>query len=242
MSHACAATVPGDAYEMQELRRRINEGEDAAALVQACDNMHTCAGMLKMFFRELTEPVLSFAMYDECILASSAMGAPSETTDTSTLKALLARLPPGHFEVLRCLMLFLGQVVRYTPESKMTVGNTAAVFAPNLLRSEEESIDQLADTVHVVNLVAVMIQLADRVFDVPGPSSAVQPAAAAAPPSAGVGRPETVPPRPAETQAEHVAPVEHSKLGQNSKWYFVNAKHQQEGPVRHTPRCLARTW
>ena len=72
------------------------------------------------------------------------MGGPSESTDTTELSALLTRLPPGYFDVLRCLMLFLGQVVRYTAESKMNVGNTAAVFAPNLLRSDSVSINMLA--------------------------------------------------------------------------------------------------
>ena len=93
---ATADAVPGDAYEMRELRRQINEGGDAAALVQACDNMHSVAGMLKMFFRELAEPVLTFALYDECIRCSAAMGGPSESTDTADLSALLARLPPGY--------------------------------------------------------------------------------------------------------------------------------------------------
>ena len=181
--------VPGDAAEMQELRRLINEGGDAASLIQACDNLHSVAGLLKMFYRELSEPLLSFGLYDECIRISAQVGAPSETTDVAPLRTLLRKLPPGHFEVLRCLMLFLGQVVRYTSTSKMNVGNTAAVFAPNLLRAQEETIDQLADTVHVVNMIAVLIQLADRVFDVPGPSSQPPPqqqppptAAAAAPP------------------------------------------------------------
>ena len=162
---ATAAAVPGDAYEMRELRRQINEGSDAATLVQACDNMHSVAGMLKMFFRELAEPVLTFALYDECIRCSSAMGGPSESTDTAELTALLARLPPEYappahstarlssrsptrpprppthpsrayvtcvcryFDVLRCLMLFLGQVVRYTPVSKVPPARFARLCA-----------------------------------------------------------------------------------------------------------------
>jgi len=259
LKHEGIFRVPGDAYEMRELRRQINEGSDAATLVQACDNMHSVAGMLKMFFRELAEPVLTFALYDECIRCSSAMGGPSESTDTAELTALLARLPPEYFDVLRCLMLFLGQVVRYTPVSKMTVGNTAAVFAPNLLRSESESIDQLADTVHVVNIVAVMIQLADRVFDVPGPSGDAQPPAAAvapsadsAPPvasspaggacsaagpalSAGASRSLAVgEPEPATNEAGADTP------GEPEKWYYVNSEHQQEGPVRTHPLSLQR--
>ena len=35
------------------------------------------------------------------------------------------------------------EVVSFTPESKMTVGNTAAVFAPNLLRPEHETLEHL---------------------------------------------------------------------------------------------------
>ena len=141
----------------------------------------------------------------------------------------------------------------------MTVGNTAAVFAPNLLRSESESIDQLADTVHVVNIVAVMIQLADRVFDVPGPSGDAQPPAAAvapsadsAPPvasspaggacsaagpalSAGASRSLAVgEPEPATNEAGADTP------GEPEKWYYVNSEHQQEGPVRTHPLSLQR--
>eukprot|EP00964_Phaeocystis_antarctica_P077301 scaffold47941_cov54-Phaeocystis_antarctica.AAC.5 len=67
LKHEGIFRVPGDAWEMRDMRRRINEGADAAALVQACDNMHSVAGMLKMFFRELAEPVLTFDLYDDLI-------------------------------------------------------------------------------------------------------------------------------------------------------------------------------
>jgi len=46
----------------------------------------------------------------------------------------------------------------------MTVGNTAAVFAPNLLRPQVETLDQLRDTAHVVNLVALLLALATPLF------------------------------------------------------------------------------
>ena len=206
--------VPGDAWEMKEMRRQINEGADAAALVQACDDLHSIAGMLKMFFRELSEPVLTYELYDDLIRCSAAMDGPMEAADTTELAALIQRIPPGNFDLLRCLMLFLGQAVHYTSESKMNVSNTAAVFAPNLMRSDSVSINLLADTVHVVNITACLIQHADHIFDVAGLSDDAPPPAAAHPPLAT-----------AEPTADEAAAAE------PATWYYANAEHQQEGPV-----------
>ena len=206
--------VPGDAWEMREMRRQINERADAAALVQACDDMHSVAGMLKMFFRELSEPVLTYELYDDLIRCSAAMNGPMEAADTTELAALIKRIPPGNFDLLRCLMLFLGQAVHYTSESKMNVNNTAAVFAPNLLRSDNVSINLLADTVHVVNVTACLIQHADHIFDVAGLSDDAPPPAAA---------------HPSLAQAEPTA--DEAAAAEPATWYYANAEHQQEGPV-----------
>ena len=46
----------------------------------------------------------------------------------------------------------------------MTVGNTAAVFAPNLLRPEVDTLEHLADTAHVVNLMIVLIGRCPDIF------------------------------------------------------------------------------
>ena len=144
----------------------------------------------------------------------------------------------------------------------MNVGNTAAVFAPNLLRSDSVSINMLADTVHVVNITACLIQHADRVFDVAGPSGdAPPPAAARAPPTdpaahvatgaggagsaggacstggagsaaerAALGAGEAEPATD-EVGAAAAAPVAAEPAGAG-QWYYANAEHQQEGPVR----------
>lgn len=110
---------------------------------------------------------------------------------------------------------------------QMTVGNTAAVFAPNLLRSEHDGIDQLADTVHVVNLVAIMIQLADTVFDVARPTSEPSGAAAAAFPL--VAGPVLLQPAPQPSSAS-------SKCLQSPRASLKQASSSdlstQEGPLR----------
>ena len=158
--------VPGDSTEMQGLRGRINAGDDATELLRSCGNPHSVAGLLKMFYREIRPPLLGFSLYDEFIACSARLGAPSadKEPDCSELHALLQQLPPGHLELLSHLVAFLVEVVRFTPESKMTAGNTAAVFAPNLLRPEHETLEHLADTAHIVNLIACFITHAPRIF------------------------------------------------------------------------------
>jgi hypothetical protein len=157
--------VPGDSTEMRDLREALNLGADANVELRKCDNVHSVAGLLKMFFRDLPEPILTFDLYDELIAASATLGSPSFNTDLTALQRLLQRLPTGHMQLLRHLMLFLARVASHTAESKMNVANTAAVFAPNLVRPRVESIEQLTDTVHIVNLVAFMISDPHRVFE-----------------------------------------------------------------------------
>ena len=137
---------------------------------------------------------------------------------------------------------------RTSGSPQMTVSNTAAVFAPNLLRSDSESIDQLADTVHVVNIVAVMIQLADRVFGVSGSTGDAQPTAAALVPpvdSEACGAAEQAPSAasrsPAVGKAEPTTRAGADTPGKPQQWYYVSSKHQQVGPVRAHPPCLQRT-
>jgi hypothetical protein len=156
--------VPGDATEMRELRDAMNQGRDPLVVLSQCQNVHSVAGMLKMFYRELSPPLLSFALYDDLISASSRIGAPDEDADLSELMGLLRRLPQGNQDSLCHLFGFLVEVTQNASESKMTVGNTAAVFAPNLLRPERETLQHLADTGHVVNLIATMIAKYEQIF------------------------------------------------------------------------------
>jgi len=157
--------VPGDATEMQELRRRINTGDDPVGVLHGCASPHSVAGILKFFYREIRPPLLSFSLYDDFIAYASRIGTPCcDDFDARELRALLRRLPAGHEALLAHLVSFLNEVVQFTSESKMTIGNIAAVFAPNLLRPEHETLEHLADTAHIVNLTAVFITHARAIF------------------------------------------------------------------------------
>ena len=64
--------LAGSASEIKTARTMIDEGGRIRDLVQwahNCKSMHSVAGLLKAYFRELPEPLLTFELYD-CFIAS----------------------------------------------------------------------------------------------------------------------------------------------------------------------------
>lgn len=135
----------------------------------------------------------------------------------------------------------------------MNVGNTAAVFAPNLLRSEEASMEQLQDTVHIVNLVGQLISNAQRVFQIAGApldhltnSGSVSPVAGGQISSRGnsassaecsgryrlssVGSSISLDNQSTTQQVAAAAAVTSSEPT-GKPWYYLNSSHEQQGPV-----------
>ena len=234
--------VPGEASEMKELRDMLNQGGDPAGILRSCTNPHSIAGLLKMFYRELTPPLLTFELYDDFIACATRLGSPTAATvDTGEISALLERLPSGHAHVLSHLVGFLGEVVELTSENKMTVGNTAAVFAPNLLRPKHETFEQLADAGHVVNLISFLIGQRAALFGLPDPRAA--PPLQAMPSAAGSSRDVSArlssatesseaPPANNATRAEQAAAIELSDDSSSmGRWYWLTANHDQQGPA-----------
>jgi len=238
--------VPGDQTEMRGLRQLLNQGGDTEQVLSNCQNLHSIAGLLKMYFRELRPPLLTFELYDDFIQCSADLGAPSAVGDVSALRDLLSRLPEGHGPLLRHLIEFLAEVVGHGGESRMTAGNTAAVFAPNLLRPELETLEHLADTAHIVNLITTLILNHRRVFGSEMSSRASF--EAAVPRSASTDQAiylSTQPSRSGHASDSQPALMSSGSQGcaaaagegsepsevEPRSWYYLSQDHQQQGPV-----------
>lgn len=88
---------------------------------------HVPACCFKLFLRELRQPVIPDALYDECIKAAESAAA---------AEAVVSKLPETNRNLLLTLVSFLVDLA--APENvqvtKMPVSNLAVVFAPCLLR------------------------------------------------------------------------------------------------------------
>ncbi|CAH2266915.1 jg8820 [Pararge aegeria aegeria] len=117
--------VSADVDEVNALKAKIDNWElpDASMLTDA----HAPASLLKLWYRELYEPLIPDALYGACVAAGC---------DFAACTRALQRLPSLNRLVLTYLISFLQQfsAPEVVSQTKMDSANLAMVFAPNCLR------------------------------------------------------------------------------------------------------------
>lgn len=117
--------VNGSNVRMQRMEHSISQGLP----IESTAVVHDLTGVLKHFLRELPTPLLSHWLYPVFIQAYQL--SPAERPRAILLLVLL--LPKVHIDMIQYLMALMNAIVTY-PGSKMSAGNLAAIFAPNILR------------------------------------------------------------------------------------------------------------
>ena len=91
---------------------------------------HSVAGCLKAFFRELSEPLFVFAIYDDLVHCAGI----SNTNDRLTaLWKIVNAMPKPHVENLRYLIKFFAKLASNSEINKMSAQNLAIAIAPSLI-------------------------------------------------------------------------------------------------------------
>uniref|UniRef100_A0A672IAG8 GEM interacting protein n=1 Tax=Salarias fasciatus TaxID=181472 RepID=A0A672IAG8_SALFA len=137
---------------------------------------HDITSILKHFFKELPEPLLTFELYNDFIAVGKVIQLLSErdssanTTETVDiicgLQKLLEKLPSYCYSTLQLLICHL-QKVAENSENKMSPCNLGIVFGPTLLRpvvSTDMSMVALMETGYQAALVEFLITHHDKVF------------------------------------------------------------------------------
>jgi hypothetical protein len=152
--------VSGDNKAMQELRQQFDEGlykteeQIKAALLQYKE--HTIAGMVKMWFRDLPEPLLTFDHYDMFL---AAHGVPQDTTRLCLIKKVLRFLPSTNLHVLRTITEFLHLLTIFEDSNRMNAESLSIIFAPNLLRPRGGNLLEMKrDTPQSIGLMRTLIE------------------------------------------------------------------------------------
>jgi len=117
----------GRVVEVKELKDKYKKNEKVNLTTHG---VHEIAGLLKQYFRDLTDPLCTYENYD---LLIAAVGTPDARVQLETVKRVLDELPLGNRVLLRYLVAFLVKICEHEKENKMTPENVAIVFAPNLL-------------------------------------------------------------------------------------------------------------
>lgn len=154
--------LPGQANLVKELQDAFDCGEKPS--FDCNTDVHTVASLLKLYLRELPEPVIPFHKYEEFLGCAKLLGKDDEM-GMKELRKLVESLPPVNYNLLKYICRFLDEVQSYSGVNKMSVQNLATVFGPNILRPKvEDPVAIMEGTVLVQQLMAVLIGRHDVLF------------------------------------------------------------------------------
>ena len=122
--------VPGDGDSVSELKLRIDRGYYT---LDGISDPHVLASLMKLWLRELCDPLVPEEMYNECITSSK---------DPEACVHIVERLPTINRRVVLFVVSFLQLFLedRVQNATKMTPANLALVMAPNLLRCTSDAL------------------------------------------------------------------------------------------------------
>ncbi|XP_071385502.1 rho GTPase-activating protein 24 isoform X2 [Centroberyx affinis] len=154
--------LPGQANLVKELQDAFDCGEKPS--FDCNTDVHTVASLMKLYLRELPEPVIPFSKYEE-FLACTKLLSKDDGVGMKELRRLVESLPPVNYNLLKYICRFLDEVQSYSGVNKMSVQNLATVFGPNILRPKiEDPVAIMEGTVLVQQLMAVLIGRHDVLF------------------------------------------------------------------------------
>lgn len=96
-------------------------------------SIHVLTGVLKSFFREMPEPLMTFELYDDFLWASTT----SDPQDRiHAIHSHITKLPRAHFDLLERLSFHLARVAQHEQSNRMSANSLAIVMAPCVLRTD----------------------------------------------------------------------------------------------------------
>ncbi|XP_076836950.1 rho GTPase-activating protein 24 isoform X2 [Brachyhypopomus gauderio] len=151
----------GQATLVKELQEAFDAGEKPSF---DSTDVHTVASLLKLYLRELPEPLVPFSRYQEFLLCGKKMPSDREQ-GLMELKNLLHELPVANFNLLKYICQFLNEVQSYSSTNKMSIQNLATVFGPNILRPKAEDPESIiGGTAVVQHLMSELIREHSKLF------------------------------------------------------------------------------
>ncbi|XP_026829342.1 unconventional myosin-IXb isoform X2 [Ooceraea biroi] len=146
----------GVSSKVKELKMKMDEG-DLGKVDFENYQVHVLSSVLKSFFRDMPEPLLTYEYYDDFLHAAN-LTDPHDRI--STLFAILKKLPKPNYDLMERLIVHLARVARHEEDNRMSPSALAIVFAPCILRTNRTlpAQDSLQDVGRQTRCVETIVQ------------------------------------------------------------------------------------
>ncbi|XP_006627634.2 active breakpoint cluster region-related protein [Lepisosteus oculatus] len=148
--------ISGAASDLQALRTAFNTNlRDALSRLRAVD-VNAVSGILKLYFRELPEPLIPSDLFQSF---AQALDMPDPKGRINHMLSLLDSCPDVNRNTFLFLLHHLKRVAEKQEINKMTLLNLATVFGPSLLRPPPMVLGQAGPQVDISQEVVVQVQV-----------------------------------------------------------------------------------
>uniref|UniRef100_A0A6I8NHI5 Rho GTPase-activating protein 12 n=1 Tax=Ornithorhynchus anatinus TaxID=9258 RepID=A0A6I8NHI5_ORNAN len=152
--------VSGNLAVIQKLRFAVNHDEKLDLNDGKWEDIHVITGALKMFFRELPEPLFTFNHFNDFVNAIKQ----EPRQRAGAVKDLIKQLPKPNQDTMQVLFRHLKRVVENGEKNRMTYQSVAIVFGPTLLKPEKETGNIAVHTVYQNQIVELILLELSNIF------------------------------------------------------------------------------
>ncbi|XP_059182851.1 rho GTPase-activating protein 12b isoform X3 [Centropristis striata] len=153
--------VSGNLAVIQKLRFAVNHDEKVDLNDSKWEDIHVTTGALKMFFRELPEPLFTYGSFDDFV---EAIKCSDYKQRLNSIKDLIKKLPKPNHDTMQVLFKHLRRVIDHGEANRMTTQSVAIVFGPTLLRPETETGNIAVHMVYQNQIVELILLEYESIF------------------------------------------------------------------------------
>nr|XP_055243833.1 rho GTPase-activating protein 27 isoform X6 [Gorilla gorilla gorilla] len=153
--------ISGNLATIQKLRYKVDHDERLDLDDGRWEDVHVITGALKLFFRELPEPLFPFSHFRQFI---AAIKLQDQARRSRCVRDLVRSLPAPNHDTLRMLFQHLCRVIEHGEQNRMSVQSVAIVFGPTLLRPEVEETSMPMTMVFQNQVVELILQQCADIF------------------------------------------------------------------------------
>ncbi|XP_072934179.1 uncharacterized protein [Epargyreus clarus] len=150
----------GNLSQVQKIRLEIDQNN--LSVIENNTDIHVLTGSLKLFFRELKQPLIPCNMFERVLAACSIKPREARIKE---FRDIVQALPPCNRDTLKFVLEHLLRVTEYSERNRMHTSNLAIVFGPTLLWAPADKVDNIAiDCIQQNNVVDILLNDFKEIF------------------------------------------------------------------------------
>ncbi|XP_051885188.1 rho GTPase-activating protein 15 [Pristis pectinata] len=154
--------VSGNLATIQKLRFVVDHEEKLNLDDSQWEDIHVVTGALKMFFRELPEPLFPFGFFDQFV---DAIKNQDYSQRVQCVARLVKKLPKPNHDTLRVLITHLQKIIAKALVNLMSSQSLGIVFGPTLMWPERETSNMAVNMMYQNQIIDLILSEHAEIFN-----------------------------------------------------------------------------